>query len=260
MTSFPLCVKTPKGIEEVERKAHGLALKARQVLIMVDGKRDVEALETIFPPGSVAPVLTELLAGGFIRALEPVAPAPVTTAAHAAPSGSATVSLQPAREAFSSALYDVFGPDADNFTIHVDKAKSVEELSELATRYQEVVAKMGGRRKADGFVATLRAAGILGTPGSSPQAPAPPPGPVTVAVEPPKSERERLDMARQFMINTATTFSGVAKSSLIVQLEQAQEIRDLRALYYDWREALQMSSSGRQRLPDLERRAAALLS
>ena len=265
MTSFPICIKTPKGIEEVERKTHGLPLKARQVLIMVDGRRDVAALETIFPPGTVVEVLADLLANGFVRELEPRPPA--SGAAPAASPVPSAPSLQPVKEAFSSALYDVFGPDADNFTKHIDSANSMDELGRLATKYEDVVLRMGGRKRSEAFIARLRAAGLsgVGAPAQSASPPraasatVEPPAP-PVPIEAPKTDRERLDMARQFMINTATTFSGVARSSLIVQFEQAREIKDLRSLYYDWREALQMSSSGRQRLPDLERRLAALLS
>lgn len=45
-------VKTAKGKEEVERKAYGL-FTSRQVLIMIDGRRDLAALQSILPPEAV---------------------------------------------------------------------------------------------------------------------------------------------------------------------------------------------------------------
>jgi hypothetical protein len=349
----PVFVKTPKGIDEVERRTHGLPLKSRQVLIMIDGRRDVAALKDIFPPEMAGPVVAELLASGFIRELAP--------AASSAPVTKPDQELQPMKEAFSSALYDVFGPDADNFTRHVDAAKSRSDLVRLAEKYEQVVTRMGGRTKAEAFASRLRAAGIDFTPAAAagprsqlPAAPAPAVvadlrplkesmtralfeyfGPdadafsgkvdaatsvgelealakkyaevvagmggkkkalaflarlsqagldvaapmsvpssmpvsrpvVDVAVRPspaavaaPRDDAERLDMARQFMINTANSLSGLTGSSLIVELNQAKNLKQLRALFYDWREALQLSATGRQRLPDLEQRLAALLS
>ncbi|MCF8198733.1 MAG: hypothetical protein K9J42_08205 [Sulfuritalea sp.] len=67
-------VKTTKGKEEVESKAHGLGFKARHVLIMIDGKRDLEALQSILPPATVPGIVDELLNNGFIEVSEVVAP------------------------------------------------------------------------------------------------------------------------------------------------------------------------------------------
>lgn len=67
-------VKTTKGKEEVESKMHGLAFKARHVLIMIDGKRDLAALQSILPPATVLGIVDELLNNGFIEVSEVVAP------------------------------------------------------------------------------------------------------------------------------------------------------------------------------------------
>ena len=339
-------VKTPKGIEEVERKAHGLAIKPRQVLIMIDGKRDVKALQGIFPPEMVSAVFDELLAGGFIRELEVAAPIAET------PAGD---DLEAIRDAMSSALYEVFGPDADNFTGKIDDATTRDELAELAAKYEETVASMGGRKKAALFGQHVRGAGLefvsrLAPKLAEPSAQLPPPalakpnlaafkaamtgalmdalgpdadaftgkvdtagslaeiealaaryadviagaggrkkaeafvgklrqagiklGPETAPATPsspvfaesakatpkPQSDKERLAMARTFMINTTNTFVGAMGAPLVIEMEKSADLRALRALYYDWRAALQTSPTGKQRLPDLESRLAALLS
>lgn len=80
-------VKTAKGREEVERKAYGPAFKLRQILIMIDGKRDLALLQGILPPKAVPAIVAELLKDGFVEAMEVQAtPAPASvTPASAAP-------------------------------------------------------------------------------------------------------------------------------------------------------------------------------
>ena len=55
---------------------------------------------------------------------------------------------------------------------------------------------------------------------------------------------------------------SVAKTFPVANFPEGPEenLKELRGLYYDWREALEMSAAGKQRLPDLEKRLAALLS
>ena len=78
-------VKTAKGKDEVERKTYGLAFKLRQALIMVDGKRDLAALQGILPPETVPDTIAELLKDGFIGAVEVQAPPAPASAAPADP-------------------------------------------------------------------------------------------------------------------------------------------------------------------------------
>lgn len=73
MADHPLCVKTPKGIDEMERRAHGLPLRARQVLIMIDGRRDFDALSLMFHGDGLAAILTRLLDEGYVVPLAPPA-------------------------------------------------------------------------------------------------------------------------------------------------------------------------------------------
>ena len=81
-------VKTAKGKEEVERKTFGLAFKLRQVLIMIDGKRDLAALQSILPPEGVPGIAAELLKDGFIEATD-VQASPVPASAMPASTASA---------------------------------------------------------------------------------------------------------------------------------------------------------------------------
>ena len=74
MAAAVVYVKTPKGIEEVSQRTHGLAQRARRVLIMVDGKRDATQLGALLPSEDVQGMIGTLVAEGFLAALE--APAP----------------------------------------------------------------------------------------------------------------------------------------------------------------------------------------
>lgn len=62
-------VKTPKGMEELVARSEDLALPARRVLILADGRRDGAALAALFPDEDVAAILERLLAEGFIAPL-----------------------------------------------------------------------------------------------------------------------------------------------------------------------------------------------
>jgi hypothetical protein len=67
-------------------------------------------------------------------------------------------------------------------------------------------------------------------------------------------------MARTFMVNTTNSFAGMVAPTVTEKLHRAKSIAELRHLYFEWREAVQLSGDGKKRLPDLETRLAALLS
>jgi hypothetical protein len=290
VADFPVCVKTPKGIEEVERRTHGLPFKARQVLIMVDGKRDQQALEGVFPPEMVRTTLDQLLRDGFIRALEPVL-TPKPAAPSTAPSKQAPVvasddeRYELARNFMlntTSAFVGVFG---SSLSSRIELAPDLETLATFFGEWHDAIALSpdGKKRLAELDSKLLELLGDLPGAGSAPpptphsmaptsvrgpatrapaatSSPAASPGAAAPQVKRPDDDEERLTMARNFMINTTNTFIGIAGSTLIDKLERADSIGALRQLYYDWREALQLSKEAKARLPDLEKRLAALLS
>ena len=75
-----LYAKTPKGVEEMTSRAHGLGQRARRLLIMVDGKRDLAGFVAALPGEDVHALFDQLTAEGFIRALEPPPKAAPATA------------------------------------------------------------------------------------------------------------------------------------------------------------------------------------
>jgi len=97
MTNSGTCyAKTPEEMDAVRNRTHGLSPRARQLLIMMDGKRDVASLQLIFPSDVLPGLLVQLTDAGLVllvpqRALsasdEPAAtlsaslPAPLSTIA-----------------------------------------------------------------------------------------------------------------------------------------------------------------------------------
>ena len=83
VTASTVCVKSPKGQHEIEHRTHGLTPRMRQMLIMMDGRRDMAALQTVFPPELVPGLMQQLLDSGFVTELA-AAPAAAVAPATAA--------------------------------------------------------------------------------------------------------------------------------------------------------------------------------
>lgn len=66
MNDGKIVVKTPKGIDEIEKRTAGLPARARQLLIMADGKRDIATLSQLVNTPDVDDVLIQLMKGGFL--------------------------------------------------------------------------------------------------------------------------------------------------------------------------------------------------
>jgi hypothetical protein len=78
--------------------------------------------------------------------------------------------------------------------------------------------------------------------------------------EPPKSDAERFEMARNLMRNTVNTFLGGMGSGLINQIDKSGNLEELRQHYSAWQEAIHLTGDGRKQAKELENRLAALLS
>ena len=168
------CVKTPKGIEEMTQRKHGLSQRHRRLLILVDGSRALNDLMQMVPDGEVPVLYEDLLTNGFISPLD----------------GPGATSPAPAASA----------------------------------------------------------------PPAKPAAPAEKRAPA------PADERERLEMAKNFMFNTTSHFLGVAGSSLSDHIQQCNSIEELRNHFKEWGEGLRLTSDGRKAADKLEQQLASLLS
>lgn len=155
--------KTAKGLAEIETRAHRLSPRLRALLIMVDGKRDLAALEALMPQHAGAAV-AELMSQGFIEtngeaisaAPPAAAPAPtaapaVATAAAAAPSPA--VDFEKLRREAVRALTDIAGPAAETVAMRMEKARNADELRPLIAQAAQTVANMRGRAAAEAYAA-----------------------------------------------------------------------------------------------------------
>lgn len=92
-------LKTPHGLEEMASHAHGLGLRARRLLILIDGRRDTAALAGMTGDAKFEESLAQLVAGGFIAVAgpeaSPIAP-PATAASGTALASSAPTPAKPA--------------------------------------------------------------------------------------------------------------------------------------------------------------------
>ena len=61
VTARTICAKTSKGQEEIERRTNRLSPRLRQMLILMDGRRDTEALQSVFPPELVPALVQQLI-------------------------------------------------------------------------------------------------------------------------------------------------------------------------------------------------------
>jgi hypothetical protein len=62
-------VKTAKGIDEIKNRTHGLPPRARQALILFDGKRTADDVADMLPDGESETLALpdDLAAGGYIE-------------------------------------------------------------------------------------------------------------------------------------------------------------------------------------------------
>lgn len=252
-------VKTPKGIEEIEHKTHGLHLKARQVLIMIDGKRDQVALQGIFPPDMVPAVLEELLTNGYIRVLDRPKPTPAP-AAKVAPSADLDGEdpFELSRTFMVNIARRILGIAANDIVNRINAAPDINALRTLFADWRKAVVQApDGLMRIKEFEFKLFQ--VLGDVSAVAPAPTAQPAPAKPKL-PPANDDERLMLARNFMVNTARNYLGIVADSLVPKFEAAKSLGELRQLFFDWREALQQSPDAKRRLAEYESKLAALLS
>lgn len=139
-----LCVKTPKGLEEVAKRSDNVPQKARRLLILVDGSRDFATIAKMFPADDTIATLEKLLADGFITPRVVEAPKAAESASAAAP----TVVLphvdpgqryDMARNFMlntTSAFLGVFGSALSE---KIERAASLEDLQDLYVPWRDAI-------------------------------------------------------------------------------------------------------------------------
>lgn len=148
-----VCVKTPKGIEEVAKRSEGVALKARRLLIMVDGSRDFATLAGMFPGDDSVAVLEKLLADGYITPRVVEKPQPATPPA---PTIDPAMRYEMARNFMlntTSAFLGVFGSALSE---KIESAASLEDLQDLYVKWRDAIRlSADGKKRADELEAKL---------------------------------------------------------------------------------------------------------
>lgn len=270
MAKSPIWVKTPKGVEEIEKRTQRLSVRARRVLILIDGKRDFAALSTLVPGETLPEICRQLLGDGYIAAVRPPGSA-IETSENAPISAARTPlsmveqqRLSMARNFMTNTLTMFVGHAASSLINHVEAAHDLAHLRGLAKQWREALALSADGRKQladlssrlvviDGrFFAALTEAKVIDV--------RPPPKTPAALPPTPADDGEHLAMARNFMLNTLNTFVGLAASSLVSRIENCPDRSGLRTLFDEWRDAIALSRDGRKRLRELDSQLAALLA
>lgn len=157
--------KTPQGQAELAQRSAGLPLRARSVLVMVNGVDSAQRLAERLGP-AVLDTLAALREQGLIEALVPVeraarpaSPPPVPAAAPAPPSAAPGLDPQHHRaqaQALVQLLLPYFGPDAPRIAESALRATSVDAFNQGLDAVADRLAIHLGRRKAAEAIARLR--------------------------------------------------------------------------------------------------------
>ncbi len=152
-------VKTPKGIEEMTQRNHGLSQRARRVLIMLDGKRTAADIAEMFPDVGAA-LLDELIANGFATPLqtEPVAKPSVKPTAKIDPPLNDAQRFEMAKNFMRNTLETFLGSMSSGLIAQVDRCDSLEALRNHYQAWREsILLSNDGRKKAADLESRLAA-------------------------------------------------------------------------------------------------------
>lgn len=144
--------KTAKGVDEIQTRAHRLAPRSRNALILVDGQRSDEDLGRLIQL-QAAETLQALAAGGFIEAVaSAVAPA-TAQAPPAAPLRPIDVALV-RREAVRR-LTDLVGPAGEDLCIRMERCKDIDALRPLLANARQIIVNTRGALAAAQYINAL---------------------------------------------------------------------------------------------------------
>lgn len=146
MSGKLIYVKTTKGVEELNKRSHGLPQRARQVLIMLDGKRGIDEVAEMLSGAETLTLLDSLFADGFIEefqgapaqaasdAIQAAPKKPVTKTGAASPEAAEALPqneaerLEMAKNFMRNTVRTFLGGMGSGFISHVDQCNSIEEL------------------------------------------------------------------------------------------------------------------------------------
>jgi hypothetical protein len=149
MSEELIYIKTPKGIEEMNKRTYGLPQKTRLVLIMMDGKCDYDEILSRFPDGEGEPVVARLVAEGFIAPLqtEPTKTASGKTEERFEPPKNDAERFEMAKNLMRNTINAFLGGMGSGLTNQIDKCSNLEELRQQYGAWQESIHLTGDGRK-----------------------------------------------------------------------------------------------------------------
>ena len=145
--------KTDKGIDEIQTRAHRLAPRARNALILVDGQRSDDDLARLV---QTEETLALLLSGGFIEpvsqtaAATPMAGAPV-------PAPARQIDMVLLRRIAVRLLNDQVGPAAEELSMRIERAKDLETLRPLLIAARKMIVNVRGEQAGAEYISKLSA-------------------------------------------------------------------------------------------------------
>jgi pyruvate/2-oxoglutarate dehydrogenase complex dihydrolipoamide acyltransferase (E2) component len=147
--------KTAKGLDEIKSRTHGLAQKLRSILIMVDGTATAgDILARFGGIPDVEAALETLVGQGFVepKGAKAAAAAPGASAAPSkAPAAASPQTREQAMSALARYLIDNLGPDADDLTARLERARTGVEFVAAAERCADMLGAIRGQAKAQSF-------------------------------------------------------------------------------------------------------------
>ncbi|TXG87510.1 MAG: hypothetical protein E6R10_07840 [Rhodocyclaceae bacterium] len=159
--------KTAKGVEEMEKRCHGLTPKIRRVLIMIDGKRSVDALREMALADDLTHTIGALEEEGFIEVMgiagargvapAPAGPLPSITAFKDESPPADPMRLQLSRNFMANTINAFCGALGNSSLLErLDAAHSLNDLRLCFDEwYQAIVSSRDGRREAEALRARL---------------------------------------------------------------------------------------------------------
>jgi hypothetical protein len=150
MSAATIYVKTPKGIEEINNRSHGLPPRLRQVLILLDGKRDSDEIAQMLPDGESEALLTKLVDGGFVVPLQS-APEKETAPGKLAvkierPENDAE-RFEMAKHFMRNTINTFLGGMGSGLINQIDKCTNFDELRQHFGSWKEAIELSGDGRK-----------------------------------------------------------------------------------------------------------------
>lgn len=146
MDKHTVFAKTDAGREALAQRAPGLLPRLRSLLIMVDGQRPAAAFDAASggAEGAALPLLEQLLAQGWVRALEPARqpdapPRPVPASAPGASEALAAWPLPDARRRVARFINDQLGPMGEAMALKVEACRQEADLRALVPRIREAL-------------------------------------------------------------------------------------------------------------------------